>query len=540
MKIIKSEHFAAFENDTAYIFEGNMYDVFLDDCTVSHDLRYLSASRAAGNELIVGFLLKNLHNVTLDFGGAKVVFHGRIAPFVFDCCENITMKNLSVIYDRPFYTQAEMLEADTKHLKLRISDGFSCRVDGTYLIATSETWENHLNTNNMLFQPFDRNTLSPKGSCIIALIGEEIFPHKPLPLPCRHLLAEEDGENVILHGEFPSDWQAGDYLAMTHETRDKHMIFALCCKGMLIENFRIIHGASFGFVGMHSSDITFDRFNMFRDQENPALVTCIADSIHCFNCSGKIIMKNCRTEGMLDDTLNIHTNYSLVRSFEPGVVHIACGGSSVSIRNTIYTEGDEAAVYRGKTQDLRGIFHVKNVTTDGAEIFHLETDDCEFVPEEGDLVENLSANPEIFIENCLIRNARARLLLQSRNKIVVRNCIFIGPGRIGLTGDATYWFEGSPVRDCTIENCFFDGEGAAITVTPEILPTQEHPYFHSGLTVRNCIFTGDTIMSARFTDKIKMDGNISLSNRQLKALLYNCGECNGEDVAIIRNADEIL
>ena len=32
-------------------------------------------------------------NITLDFGGATIVLHGKIQPFLLDGAENITIKN---------------------------------------------------------------------------------------------------------------------------------------------------------------------------------------------------------------------------------------------------------------------------------------------------------------------------------------------------------------------------------------------------------------------------------------------------------------
>ena len=104
----------------------------------------------------VAFFMKDLENVTLDFGGATIVLHGKITPYIIDNCKNIKLKNFKLDYDRPFYTQAHVLECDSKHMKVRIDDGFRYRVENGYLYAVSDTWEKNLNFNDCLLWLFDR------------------------------------------------------------------------------------------------------------------------------------------------------------------------------------------------------------------------------------------------------------------------------------------------------------------------------------------------------------------------------------------------
>ena len=71
-----------------------------------------------------------------------------------------------------------------------------------------------------------------------------------------------------------------------------------------------------GIVGKHTKNITADNFSMYCDYDgNGRFVTANADAIHCFNCYGKIDIKNCFMEGLLDDTINVHSNYFFVKPF---------------------------------------------------------------------------------------------------------------------------------------------------------------------------------------------------------------------------------
>lgn len=46
----------------------------------------------------------------------------------------------------------------------------------------------------------------------------------------------------------------------------------------------------------------------------PRYVTNNADSIHTFGCYGKILIEDCRMDSMLDDSLNIHGNFTVAES----------------------------------------------------------------------------------------------------------------------------------------------------------------------------------------------------------------------------------
>ena len=144
------------ESNTYYKATEKRYDIYLEDCVKSYNEEYFSYTTKRAGEHIVGFLLKDLKNVTLDFQDATIVFHGRITPFILDNCENVKLINFKVDYDRPFYTQAHVYECDSKRMKIKIDDGFDYRLEDGYLYAVSETWEKKLNQNDCLLWMFDR------------------------------------------------------------------------------------------------------------------------------------------------------------------------------------------------------------------------------------------------------------------------------------------------------------------------------------------------------------------------------------------------
>ena len=180
-----------FESNTVYKADASRYDIYPDDCTFTDNTLYFSYTKAEVKSMPVAFFLKDLENITLDFGGADIVLHGKITPFILDNCKNVKLINFKLDYDRPFYTQAHVLECDSTHMKVKIDDGFRYKVEDGYLYAISDTWEKKLNYNDCLLWLFDR-TGQREYPIILSLFGPEIFPWENPPLPIGQILVEED------------------------------------------------------------------------------------------------------------------------------------------------------------------------------------------------------------------------------------------------------------------------------------------------------------------------------------------------------------
>ena len=503
------------ESGKEYRFEDERLDIFLSDTIRSYDKEYTSQTSRAEDFLDVGFLLKDLKNTTLDFGGATIVFHGRIAPFVLDNCKNVVIKNAKVDYDRPFYTQAHVLACEKDKITVKIDDGFNYYIKDGYFYAKGEGWEKNLNKNDCLFWMYDRTDKKHYG-IMLGLFGETIYPNDNPPMPINRVQIEEKDDMLILRGEFPADWDYNDgnnSLIFTHEVRDKSTVTIVGCKDVRIENFILIHGAAMGITGMRSSNIYLDNYSMYRDYEgNGRLVTCNADGVHLFNCWGDFTLKNSYMEGLLDDTVNVHNNYLTVKKVEGNKLYLISKGAGFTMDLRVFCEGQKVGIFKGRTQEKAGEYRIEKIVLDREnKTYIIETDRAVSGVEQGDIAENLSAQAKITIENCTFGNFRGTMRLQSRNTTIVKNCEFKNEATSMLfTGDTTYWYESSPVNDLTIENCNFynTAYGARLAWNSGIEFTEKENYYHKNITVKNCYF--DTGVAAAFNH---VDGFTFTGNR---------------------------
>jgi len=513
-----------FCSDTCYRFNGNILSVSVEETQRITDRKFFSLTSFNRGYLDTAFYLHNLKNVVLDFGGAVLYLKGRIQPFIIDECENITVKNVTIEYDRAFFSEFDVVSNENGELRLNQRKNFPCRVENGYLIPYSETWENRsLHIGDMFVQAFDRETREASGFTVAA-IGEEIKLKETPPCYVHHLRVREENGNIILSGTFPEHWNSDHVIALSHETRDKTSAFICCSKNTVIENYRIINGAGYGIVSMYSENITIDGLILTCDERSHGIMTNSADAIHLVTTKGDIVIRNSVMENMFDDSLNIHGLYYVVSSKCDGGIcaykHKESYSCDAYYKN--FGIGDTIRVYRGHTLEEKCTLSVMSVEVIDDHHVLLKTDGELTEICEDDLIENISTQPNILIEKCRFGKAISHLRIQSRGHVSIRD------NEIGLplmfTGDTTYWFEASPCEDVTIEHNRFVGDRGVVRICPEYKPTEATPYYHSGIRMINNVFDCDHPMSANNSCDITFaDNTCSRSGAALHLKTVQCG-----------------
>lgn len=514
------------ESNTKYFCTQSEYHVYAEDTTKVCDDRYV-ALHASGEtrSFDVFTFIENKKNITIDFCGATLVMHGRIQPFLIDACENIRIKNCNVTYDRPPYTEALIVETTPEYARLRLNENCPCYVEDGRFVPYSDTWENHqLNQRGCFYQVFDSETRNGCGKHL-GIMGNSVelnpdWPFHPVPFT-----VEQDGEEYLLKGAIPDFYKPGRVLIITHEGRFLSSVFLIDCKNICLENYRIISGWGMGIYSYRTEHITLDRFRLTYDEKSPCIIANAADAVHTFGTSGKFEIRNSIFEGMIDDAINIHANFRTVNHVCENVIYTDLA-SCEQQASELYRVGDEIAVYRGKTMEEVARYTLCKIETVDKLVKKFTVDRLVENHQAGDLIECITANCEVTMENCVFGKANTHLRFQSRGAIVMRNCETELP--VDLTGDASYWFESGPVTDLTIENCKFIGDQAKIRIKSEIFPTEKEPYYHRNLKVLNNAFETDTPIIGGYADGIVFKGNQNTAGRSMTLALTNCGSVDAE------------
>ena len=520
------------ESDTEYFATAAEYHVYAKDTVEVCDSRYEAMRGGAVEEPFNVFaLIKNKKNVTLDFCGATLVMHGKIQPFLIDGCENITIKNCNVTYDRPMYTEALITEVTPSYARLKLNERCTCRIEGDQLIPYGTGWENRrLNYRGVFFQMFD--PVTRKGCGItLAAVGTPFIKDETFPYEIDHFTAEADGDTVLLKGKMREEYQVGRLLVIEHEGRTFSNLFAIDTKDLTLENYRILSGEGMGLLLYRVENVLLDRFLLTHDEKSPCIIANGADAVHSFGTSGEFVIRNSVFEGMIDDAINIHSNFRLMDRVCENVIYTKRASAEKQAQR-LYRVGDEIAIYRGQTMEETAKYTIKEIEIIDGELAKFTVDRPVGAHECGDMIESLSANCNVTIEDCVFGKANTHLRLQTRGKFVIRNCETELP--FLLTGDATYWFESGPITDLTVENCHFIGERARISIVSEVATTAAAPYYHKNVKILNNVFESDVPLEARDADGIVFRDNVNAKGLPMTLSLTNCGDADVGGCAVKR------
>lgn len=515
-----------FEDNTYYTFDKKELDIYLMQTTHVSKKKYLTIYGGDLNKsgLDTAFYLFGLHNVTLDFGGAKIILHGRIQPFIIDRCSDITIKNVTVEYERSLYTELDIIENSGNELRTKPKEKFPCRVENGYFIPYGKEWENtSIHSDGCIFiQAYDKKSREGAGLMVVYL-GEEIIEVESPPAEnIPRIKVRSDGDEIIFKGEFPKNWDSGKSIVAAHEIRDVSSTAAYHSKNISFENYRILNGAGMGFYAVYTENITLNSARLEYDELSHGIVTNAADGVHFVACKGKIEITDSIFEGTVDDALNIHSNFYHTEKAKKNIIFARRSNKShgLSAYTDVFGDGDKIAVYCGRTMEEKARFTVKAVKITSEWTLELTVDKDAGELESDDLIENLSTNPEVVFKNTRFSKSNTHLRLQTRGKSVIDGCEFTLP--LLLTGDTNYWFEASPVNDLTIKGCRFIGERAVIRIIPEFTPTKAAPIYHSDIKITGNSFDSDTPLYANYAKDIVFADNLIAGGGTTKLELHGC------------------
>jgi hypothetical protein len=407
-------------------------------------------------------------NVTVDGGGAELIFHGKMLPVVMDGSEGVTLKGLAIDYHTPFYAQADILEADRESILLGFDGvGFNCRVrNGNFCFYSPEDgWEWEVERGLSL--EFD-------GNGHPSAVTPPYFPYTGAPKDHGFLggmyhtvrLVEEGKNRIRMYADTACLHHAGCHFIMTFSGREYPGIFVNDSKDVTLSDIRLYHTAAMGVIAQTTENILLERVVAQPREGSGRLLSVNADATHFVNCRGAVTQIGCKYVQMMDDAANIHGIYHLYQGQNPdGSLRLGFGHFQQKGMQT-YRAGDEVAVIDSETNTVRARGHVLEAELISPDEVRLLLDCPVPPPGAHDVTENLSTAPDVLFRDCESGYNRPRgFLISSAGKVLVENCRFYNMEQgIQLSGEMRDWYESGHVEDVTIRNCDFNGSAYAYSV----------------------------------------------------------------------------
>ena len=405
----------------------------------------------------VAFPLTNLEGVEIDGGGSTFVFHGYTVPFLLDRASDITLRNFTVDFSRPFHSEGKVLAITPDHVDLEFSDEYPHEIRNGVLVFT--------------------NGQKASGPATTVTNGEILYPYGSLlafdPVKRETAFMAKDrykvGDGIAAGKLGPSEVRllisdisasAGDVLVFSPKGREVPGFVISDSSGIHLTDITLHHCGGMGVIAQRSEDVFVHKMRVTPPPGGKRIVSTTADATHFVNCKSKIELVDCLFEQQKDDATNIHGLYAKIthifspNRFEVALIHPQQAGVD------FIKPGTRLELNDGPSLREEGFATVKAVERLNKHRTIVEIEGA--LPENvtvGDSVADADANTaEVLIRNCDMRGNRARgILLGSRGPMVIEGNTFHLPGAaILFEGDSRFWFEQAGVRDVVIRGNTFD------------------------------------------------------------------------------------
>lgn len=442
--------------------------------------------------------LKNKKKIIIDGNGATVIVHGKMTPFLFDRCENITVKNLTVDYACPTMSEFRVVSNKNGVCVIRINPECLFRIEDNNLIWQGE---NDLNGNPYWEDSYIGNRRHIK---VFDPVKEQCRDFKRDNLAFDKIEQIDDFTLRVWLKNKDADFTEGCIFQTRNIIRDQTGAYFNRCKNLFFENLRIKFMHGLGMVSQFCENVTYKNCD-FTPAEGRTIAST-ADFFQFSGCKGNLVIDSCKAWGAQDDYVNVHgTHLRIVeqndaeKSLTVRFMHDESWGFQA------FEKGDELEFIRWDTL----IPYASAFVTDYQRMN--DTDIKLFVDNipdgiilEKDVVENATWTPNLHVVNCNFGPTSGRgILCTTRGKVVIENNSFRnlwGPALL-IEDDCNFWFESGYTKEIVFRNNHVVGceyaemwkNAPVIRYTPKVMNENSEEYVHGKL-----VLTGNTFEKSRF------------------------------------------
>ena len=374
----------------------------------------------------VAMLFDDMDHLTLEGKGATLLFNGAIAPVLMRGCRAPTVKGLEFDWERPPFSQGEIIAVgpDRKSLILRIDPQFP--VDGSERIQQLGTYDR--TTQAVTVGGIDDGSSIRK----VSLVGMQTL-HLELNRP----LGFKPGDTVVArHGN------------------GLPVINLQDCQDFNVESVAIYAGPMMAIAIGGCDNGTIRSVRVEQKPGTSRIMSTNEDALHCASCSGTIRVEDSTFTGMGDDGINVTGLYLAVATEnDQRTLTLSGGHYSPAPSYTSPNIGDHLLIVSGQTLrpladlEVQAVTHKENgrwsvtvppihPTLDVGPVFAID----------------LQARTHLTVSKCKFGGNRARGVL-AHSDAVIENCIFENQSDSAiLLAPDLYWQEGPAIERMVVRN----------------------------------------------------------------------------------------
>ncbi len=475
----------------------------------------------------LGLHFNGIEGLTVEGSGATLMMHGKITPIAIDSCGGVTLRNLSVDFERPGGSEMTYTEVSPGKVVMSVHPDTRYDITDRRISLIGEGWRSN-RVHCISYSPTtDHATYSGDWNLLSKCDVEEIRPG-------------------VLAFTVPLDFspEVGATLTLRDIIRDQVGTLIIDSHDIKLEdvNMRYMHGL--GIVSQYTRNVTMHRVNCRPSETSGRILASSADFMHFSGCSGAVEIKDCNFSGSHDDAINVHGTNLRVEDILPGNALRLRFMHHQSYGFMAYHPGDTVAFVDPSTM-LRGEKAVvTSVVMENPRNLTVAFDRKipASVKTKFTCVENLTCTPTLHVSGCTFtRHSTRGILATTPRKVIIENNIFtrLGMAAVLIEGDAEGWFESGPVTDVTIRDntfvdCGYNGatHGATIALNPSNTVISAKAPVHEGVRIvgNKFLTSGRPVLYAKSTAQLLFMKNIVEGDTEPVFILNGC-----KDVEIVGN-----
>ena len=474
----------------------------------------------------IAFLLENVDGITIDGNGSQFIFHGEMIPFEIIDSKNVTVKNISIDWERPTFSQGSIETIGSDYFDFKPSKDSWYKIQNNRLFFYGEGWgqyggwqQSHDGeTGRIIYRTGD-------GGGVKGKIGK--------------MPAKEISPGIVrLTHKLPSKFNKGDVIVMRHLDRNNPGFHIYRSKDTVLENVELNFCCAMGVIGQRSENISLKKFRIKSPEGKNRRMTAFADGTHFSGCKGLILVEDSYFEYMFDDAINVHGTYVQIqeklgkKTVKARFMH----GQAKAMDNA--GPGDKVMLIDNITMLPYATLTVKSFKNQGLwDMEYVFEEDIPARMKAKDGIENITWTPEVIFRRNKICNNRARgMLFNGAGKMIIEdNYVQTSGSAILVAGDCNQWFESGPVgihgpliiRNNVFDSCLtnrYQFTHAQIAIDPVIPKTVlGGECYHKDIFIENNVFKvfDAPILFARSVDGIHFKNNTIEQVKTFKPWHYN-------------------
>ncbi|MDB5147799.1 MAG: hypothetical protein JWQ57_1819 [Mucilaginibacter sp.] len=501
-------------------FVPGQYD-FFPDGAYKTQLQISNTNDVPYGLKAIALMLDSSRFVNVSGAGATVNLRGKMIETYINNSHHIKLSGLSFDYHRPTVSEFSVVKTTSKYADVVVNVESKFSVKDSTLTWLGEGWS---------YQPGSYWQVYNPATHELARIE---IPQEGI----RYEATDEHDLRVFFKRN--PGFEKGHTYQNRDVTRDCAGIFIQKSRSINLNNIRIYFMHGMGVVSQFSKDLNFTHI-VVKPKDG---LTCAAwaDILHFSGCSGKIEIAGSYLSAANDDAINVHGTFlKITEKLSPTQVKVRFMHDQ-TYGFDAFSAGDSigfvhpASLLTYQNNKLLNVKKLNNkeflLTLDKPLVADMET---------GDVVENTTATPQVWVHNNTIEKIPTRgILITTRRKVLIENNIISRTHNSGImiNDDALSWYESGAIKDVSIRNnTFYECGGPAIGLLPENKVTSSSPV-HTGIKI-----TGNkaTLKDTRFfeassTAGIRITGNKITSSADVKDINKLISLKNCKDIKVYDN-----